>query len=481
MKKFSILTSILALAACGGGSGGGGSAPIMPDAPVVPDETEIIRKSNSVITGMVSIDNEALRTSYVQDTLGDDYYSDVSGGTINPTRSATTPGNGNNICKSEKDCNDLAFNNMKDWLIENIDSLDEDAVKNSADLRKALILAGFKDKLSGNWDDVKAWFFANREAIKNQAQDIYDQLGKHEKFNLEDVVFTMSSASLGDENGAKDQLTFDVEDNGRIDGVYLKTYKSDNGTLVKADEGDVLVKRNGEYNEFPIHQERDGEIIDGVMAIETYGHKVGLRYSDFGAFIGNTTTIQENGEKKTGMSYEGFAGGYTNKEVDIAKVSEQMQFSGYAIGTVKPKSGNGDNLGLSGETTLIFDGSSETPTETLHMYFSENPDINKKWYDVKVVKTGNQADITFTNGDVIADDEYKFAGGNEFSKSEFISGNYYGQIDDDDNGQYGKIDIKYYGNTDKNKPVEATGVMQYVENAGEGDIRANIAFGVVKQ
>lgn len=37
MKKIAILTSILALAACGGGSGGGGSAPIMPDAPVVPD------------------------------------------------------------------------------------------------------------------------------------------------------------------------------------------------------------------------------------------------------------------------------------------------------------------------------------------------------------------------------------------------------------------------------------------------------------
>ncbi|MBP3398081.1 MAG: hypothetical protein J6K82_04070, partial [Alphaproteobacteria bacterium] len=90
MKKLAILTSLLALAACGGGSGsgGGGSAPIMPDLPVVPNEAEMVRSSNSVITGMVSINNESIRTDYVKKALGDDYYSDVSNGTINPSRSA---------------------------------------------------------------------------------------------------------------------------------------------------------------------------------------------------------------------------------------------------------------------------------------------------------------------------------------------------------------------------------------------------------
>ena len=124
MKKLVILTSVLALTACGGGSGsgGGGSAPIMPDLPVVTNEAEMARSSNSVITGMVSVDNESIRTNYVKNVLGDDYYSDVSNGTINPSRSAairsgSTTGNGKNVCKYEKDCNDLAFNNMKNWLI----------------------------------------------------------------------------------------------------------------------------------------------------------------------------------------------------------------------------------------------------------------------------------------------------------------------------------------------------------------------------
>lgn len=468
MKKLVILTSVLALTACGGGSGsgGGGSAPIMPDLPVVTNEAEMARSSNSVITGMVSVDNESIRTNYVKNVLGDDYYSDVSNGTINPSRSAairsgSTTGNGKNVCKSEKDCNDLAFNNMKNWLIENIDSLDENNIENSADLRKALMLAGFKDELPGNWDDIKAWFFDNKDAIKQQAQDIYDQLGEHEEFNLADVVFTMSSASLGDEDGGKDQLTFDVDENGKITGVDFKTYApNDQGELVKADEGDFYAKRTGDENEFLIHQEREGEILEGNVAIETYGRNVGLKYSDFGAFVGVI-----NGESVK----EGFAGGYTNKEINIVNMAGEMNFSGRVVGTVQPKGEDGDNLPLDGAATLSFNNG----TESLSLAFDN-------WYDVQIEKTGDQGNILFTNGDVITNDEYKFASGNELTTENFLNGNYEGKVVEDGVSHYGKIDINYYGNN--GKPVEATGVLQYVEHLQQGGgVRANMAFGVVKQ
>jgi hypothetical protein len=463
MKKLAILTSILALTACGGGSG---SAPIMPDAPVVPSETEMVRKSNYVITAMVSVDNESIRTSYVKNVLGDDYYSDVSGGTFNPSRSAairsgSTTGNGKNVCKSEKDCNDLAFNNMKNWLIENIDSLDENNIENSADLRKALMLAGFKDELPGNWDDIKAWFFDNKEIIKQQAQDIYDQLGEHEKFNLEDVVFTMSSASLGDEDGGKDELTFDVKENGEISGVDFKTYApNDQGKLAKADEGDFYAKRTDDKNEFLIHQEREGEVLEGIVAIETYGYDIGLKYSDFGAFVGVI-----NGESIK----EGFAGGYTTKDIDVSKISGEMNFAGRVIGTVQPTSEKVDNLPLDGAATLNFNNG----TETLSLAFDN-------WYDVKIEKTGDQGNIHFTNGDVIRKDEHKFATGNELKTDNFLNGNYEGRVVEDGVSHYGKIDINYYGNADK--AVEATGVLQYVEHLPTGGgIRTNMAFGTVKK
>lgn len=470
MKKLALLISILALAACGGGS-----APIVPDVPVTPSKTEMVRTSNSVITSMLSVDNESIRTSYVKNALGDDYYSDVSGGTFNPSRNAairssSNPGNGKNICKSEKDCNDLAFNNMKNWLIENIDSLDENNIENSSDLRKALILAGFKDDLPGNWDDIKAWFFDNKETIKQQAQDIYDQLGEHEEFNLADVVFTMSSASLGDEDGGKDELKFDVDENGKITGVDFKTYApNDQGELVKAGEGDFYAKRTGDKNEFLIHQEREGKILEGNMSIETYGRSVGLKYSDFGAFVGKMHETDSNGNTESGMQYEGFAGGYVNKEIKVANMTGKMDFSGRVIGTVQPKSEEGDNLRLDGNATLNFNNG----TETLSLAFDN-------WYDVKIEKNGNQGDILFTNGDVITNDEYKFAAGNELKTDNFINGNYEGKVVEDGVSHYGKIDINYYGNADK--PTEATGVLQYVEHLQTGGgVRANMAFGGTRQ
>ena len=102
------------------------------------------------------------------------------------------------------------------------------------------------------------------------------------------------------------------------------------------------------------------------------------------------------------------------------------------------------------------------------------------WYDVRIEKTGDQGDIHFTNGDVITNDEYKFAAGNELKTDNFLNGNYEGKVVEDGVDHYGKIDINYYGNNDK--PVEATGILQYVEKRPTGDgVRANMAFGVAKQ
>lgn len=476
MKKLAILTSILALTACGGGSGGG-AAPIMPDAPVVPDETKEIRNHNSFITGMVSVDNEAIRTSYVKSVLGEDYYTNASDGTIDITRGATfrassSSENGKNVCKSERDCNQLAFDNMRKWLIENIDSLDENNIENSADLRKALMLAGFKDELPGNWDDIKEWFFANIDDIKQSAQDIYDNMGEHEEFNIRNVVFTMSSASLGDEKGGKDELTFDVK-NGKIVGVDFKAYTpNETGKLVTG-EGAFYAKRDGKNNKFLVEQIRQGEKLIGEMAIETYGQEIGLTYSDFGAFIGELTSIDlNNGDTKTSNTKEGFAGGYTTKMIDVSKMSGEMNFSGRVIGTVHSRKANNTELPLDGKATLNFDNG----TETLSLDFSD-------WYDVQIVKNGNQGNIHFKNGGVISEQNsaYKFAGGDEFTTENFITGDYNGKVAPKENAHYGKINITYYGNTEKHKPIEATGVLQYVDKAQDNEIRANMAFGVVKQ
>ena len=68
MKKIAILTSILALAACGGGSGGG-SAPIMPDAPVVPDETSLAWQTVDADFGLGMVDINATRSANVDKAI----------------------------------------------------------------------------------------------------------------------------------------------------------------------------------------------------------------------------------------------------------------------------------------------------------------------------------------------------------------------------------------------------------------------------
>jgi DNA polymerase elongation subunit (family B) len=205
------------------------------------------------------------------------------------------------------------------------------------------------------------------------------------------------------------------------------------------------------------------------MSIETYGRSVGLKYSDFGAFVGKMHETDSNGNTESGMQYEGFAGGYVNKEIKVANMTGKMDFSGRVIGTVQPKSEEGDNLRLDGNATLNFNNG----TETLSLAFDN-------WYDVKIEKNGTQGDIHFTNGDVITNDEYKFAAGNELKTDNFINGNYEGKVVEDGVSHYGKIDINYYGNADK--PTEATGVLQYVEHLQTGGgVRANMAFGGTRQ
>lgn len=200
MKRLSIL-SVLLLAACGGG--GGAPSPI-----VTPEE---VRASNVQLTSIV--DNESRRSAHILKTLGADYYNDSGVAVL--VRGASQQGN--NICKSERDCNDLAFNNMKQWLIDNADSFNNWTDNRS--LRQALILAGFRDDLPGNWDDIKAWAIANHDKIVSQANEIYSELGEHHNFDITQSDFTVVSTN----NDYPHKIIFQLDDNNRIASIQLKT------------------------------------------------------------------------------------------------------------------------------------------------------------------------------------------------------------------------------------------------------------------
>ena len=157
MKKYLYIASLFVLTACGGGSDGGssgGGANMI--RPTVTPREDVVRNSNLMVSS--NIDNESRRVSHVVATLGESFYSNVSGGSVSYTRASRPQGNINKgACSNQKECNQIAFDNMKKWLIDNADTIglwDESVWGNdkfnTASLRQALILAGFESLLQGN-------------------------------------------------------------------------------------------------------------------------------------------------------------------------------------------------------------------------------------------------------------------------------------------------------------------------------------------
>ena len=228
-----VLTSLLVLSACGGGDSGSVPAPID------------IRNSNLTISS--NIDNETRRTAHVANALGNDYYNNVDNEakTSPETRGATMRDHDDNICKSARDCNDIAFNNMKQWLIDNIDSFDD--WDDNQKLRQALKMAGFGSVLAGNWDDIKEWANNNKNMIQNKAQEIYDELGSHQDFDITQSDFT-------------------VLDNSGTDTTKLKFLVNDDEKIT-----DIIVQEeHGTPYETEIHGIRDNDTANFHVGGQTY-------------------------------------------------------------------------------------------------------------------------------------------------------------------------------------------------------------------
>ena len=173
MKKLAILTSILALTACGGGSGsGGGSAPIMPDAPVVPDVPNTPELDN--LTVLTNLTNEEIAlarnatSSHATVNNADDLiaraqavYGDITVSKANISRSAVTRNSAKKHNNDELKRAEKHFENArkmlgnKDWFKENFDNISD------SDFAKACQLLNIKfankqeffDKL----DDKNFW------------------------------------------------------------------------------------------------------------------------------------------------------------------------------------------------------------------------------------------------------------------------------------------------------------------------------------
>ena len=477
MKKLAILTSILALTACGGGSGsGGGSAPIMPDAPVVPEapvtpenpdapvvpETQFVDPiaiSNLEITGMVS-NSEYQVARYVAHKLGD-YADDV-----NLSRSATTRG----AFVPKKPTDDKDYDTARElvdlaaWLVDDTTS-ESDIVEmfNKSTLDKNKIKSALK-----LMDDM--YCFVGGDAVETARRikehdfekPLADLQQKTEVFDLENVTFVV--ADIMDTAGLRDKVKFKTDKNGEIDNIIL-LYSEKDGTY--SEEIAKRVKLEDDIDEF------HSDFGNAKHVVHLFGYDQGMKFADFGYF--ERESYEDGEEISENVS---LAGGY---ETNIVEPQKTMTFKGRAVGGVKTEHDfNGtevEPLPLDAMAELQFNA--EDKSETLTMDFTEDG-----WYNVTVQTTGyNTAEqttsITFDGGDNIVSDEHKFqtvtADNKTFELHEANIGV---------NGIHGFVETKYYG---KGDPSEVTGIVAVRETTNadtENNAREttfSVAFGGIAQ
>lgn len=372
MKKLCLLTSLLALTACGGGSGGGAGDPFNPTFGAVSEE---VRLSNAEILSMDStVSDETKRTQYLKDVFGDEYDAlmasmrgqDASSAAFNLGRGSSTKAG--NVCKSEKDCNQLVFDKMIETLrnLDNIETLDQKGV------RYALIAAGFKDDLPGNWDDIKNYIKENVTEIQNKAEEVYKTPGQGmpEQIRLDDAMFSALITT-----GASDIMTLNIDSEGKVIGVKFEDVGSGSSKESPANLYSGL-NRIGDTNQFDFNSDKT----TGKLIMESYAKELGLKYSDFGVLVAdNGTTV--SGNDISGFSIP-FMGGYLSKHISTQDLQEDVTFRGIAKGTVNPANSSGaDNLMIEDtNATLAFNKA--TGKETFSASFNN-------WYDIEIVNQGD--------------------------------------------------------------------------------------------
>lgn len=204
-----------------------------------------------------------------------------------------------------------------------------------------------------------------------------------------------------------------------------------------------------------------------------------LLYSDFGLVKWDEirTNTDDANDKEEIHANKVFAGGYDAMKMDP---KNSMEFTGDAVGGVNYKKIVEGDYGVVESNTMQLEGGKATlkfanGTENLNVTFNN-------WYDVDVTKNlnTNTGSISFSGGEKITDNKFKFTGVasnnidgikdngsqnfdgfNKYENKDFIKEAW------DKNSSYegyaGAMNIGYYGKDDT--PSEATGYVMYHEES----------------
>lgn len=407
MKKYFVLTSVLALAACGGGSGGGGAGGVVvPSAPGIVDDvsdefvvagtagtlSQTVADSNAVVTGMVS------EIGVAQD-----------GSTIN-------------IISARHGASKHFTHKGKEYVSHKID---EAHFYGSDEYNPNEYITFGIDETTGEIDKV-----VQHSADMKTYLDRKDKTNIF-KSNVYKYVIDMSgtvyqdfwSDSYDEKPQTKAELIADIEDS---------ISDSDHRSA-------VLAKLDALGDDWDSDENWNQETHWTKYDLRGKYLATKLRYSDFGYI----TYVDEEGNEEE--DYSVIAGGYDKiKGIDLSEkkfADKEFSFTGTAIAAAAYETEKDWNISTfstdEGAATLKFkDGK-----EVLYMPF-------KDYYAVTVTKDGDVASIDFAG--LPQDANFQFA------KESGIS--------TETDRAY--VNIRYYG--DRGNPSETTGTVYYEEEDNTG-------------
>lgn len=431
MKKYLILTSIFALAACGGGGGHSGSgtptraaisdAAITSNRNITSMASEVLVPKNggSVIARSGSVNYEG--NSYTSYRLDDVNFRVATGANDAFLRF------------------NMDENGKIDSLVMNVGT--PEAMSDQHMVRRSDDTADFRGIV---------YEYVVLEDSATQHDDIFKQ-NRDTKVRLvlspaedENSTYSMLSAAAAGKCPEGKFCRWD-----RIDQAFRVTSSGSEDGFKYSDFGKLQTTNFGKYK---------GVTEENFADAKTHTRKTNGSLEE----IGDYKTWANITDGDFDDDFEVFAGGY-NVAALQHRPTENMHFTGKAIGSLYAT----DSVSHSDDGVLLTDDNATLDfvggTETLTMNFNNS---DSKWYKVTVTKEDNGTNnIMFNNFHASGDDAYKFRtdDGSGISVNNFTTT--VGSTDNSgDVKTEGLLDMGYYGVAG---PEEATGMVRFKETANE--------------
>lgn len=370
MKKIAILTSILALAACGGGGGGGGGAGGTQLPPLPP---ALIEQGNSTTTVARNVSNTNYKiykklTSNTELIAAHHPFDDASTESAKYAKSMSLIDEMAETLRAWSDAAEASADGAKNYAQANYEKA-----------HRALQVWGatsaeLGDYNPGNYDKLANYFTANGLNVSEDLENRILRWGVNQgdKAKLATNFGQDFISSLKGDATTTGDATLTFDNNGKLTEVHIRKDASTSRNYIVDENGKItsLVESISRTTGKPFKLTMP---TPDSSRVATFGNVVGLQYSDFGYLThGPATMTAGSTNPADGWT---FAGGYQIMKRDVQSSGE---FKGVATAVIKNSQGNMMETATRDANVWVDTGTGNT-TLTANFAAAVNP-----WYNVQL-------------------------------------------------------------------------------------------------